>query len=675
MTGSHPVSDGAAGPPGIWRSGARTNFTIYSRRAAAMSLVLYRDADADAPFREIALHPPANRTSFFWHVAVDNLPTGTLYNWRITAPGPDGHVVEQEVLDPFAPAVSLTRWQRSSWHAGAPLGMRGVVVADDSPPRPAPIGLQGAVIYELHVRGFTRHPSSGVSAPGTWSGLVEKIPYLKDLGITHVQLMPVAAFDEQDVPPSVASRGLRNFWGYSPIGLTAPHPGHASDTDPHLHRREFLAMVQAFHAAGIGVLLDVVLNHTAEGGADGPTLNFKALMPDEFYHHDGSRLADYTGCGNTINANNPLVTNMLVQALRSWSEQFHVDGFRFDLASIFVRGTDGLPLAAPPAPWAIEAALPGLALIAEPWDAAGLYHVGRFPGAGWSEWNGRYRDTLRRFLRGEPGTAGEMATCIAGSSDLYLATDRRPIHSINFVTAHDGFTLNDLVSYSTKHNEANGEDNRDGSDHNLSWNCGTEGDTLDEPTRQLRSRQARNAIALLLLSQGVPMLLAGDEVLRTQNGNNNAWCQDNETSWFDWRLTETNGDMLHFVRQMIALRRRHPSLARRSFLTGEPGARGLRDIAWHGPRADESPFGATSRFLGFTLAGLDPEEEDLHVLANMSDRGESVELPTIAGRQWHLAVDTAREAPHDICPPDGQSAWTARRYLCQPHSVVVLEAR
>ena len=313
-------------------------------------------------------------------MAVEELPAGTHYNWRVTQRDADGRETDLEVLDPFARAVSTGRWQRPAWRPGAPLGMRGVVTPPADAPRPAPIGLEGAVIYELHVGGFTRHPSSGVRQPGTFSGLIEKIPYLRDLGVTHVQLLPVAAFDEQDVPASVAALGLANYWGYSPVALASPHPGYAASPDPATHESEFRAMVQAFHAAGIGVLLDVVLNHTAEGGADGPVLNFKGLMPGEFYHRDGRDYRDYTGCGNTINTNHPLVTQMLVQTLRIWAEERHVDGFRFDLASVFVRGSDGAPLEQPPAPWAIEEALPGTPLIAEPWDAAGLYHVGNFPG-------------------------------------------------------------------------------------------------------------------------------------------------------------------------------------------------------------------------------------------------------------------------------------------------------
>lgn len=676
MPSSYAISTGLPGPLGASYSPASTNFAVYCREAVGMELLLYRTAADELPFQVVTLSPRVHRASFFWHVALAGLPAGTLYTWRVTGPAANGSGKPLEVLDPFARAISSARWNRAARVAGGPLGLRGVVMPIAAEPRPVPIGLDGAIIYELHVGGFTRHPSSGVLAPGTFSGLIEKIPYLKDLGITHVQLLPVAAFDEQDVPGPVAELGLRNYWGYSPLALASPHPGYAAHPEPARQVDEFRAMVRALHTAGIGVLLDVVLNHTAEGNADGPVLHYKGLSPKDFYHREGEAYRDYTGCGNTINANHPVVTQMLTQTLRIWAEEHHVDGFRFDLASVFVRGSDGAPLEQPPCPWAIEEALPGSALIAEPWDAAGLYHVGSFPGHAFSEWNGRYRDALRRFLRGDAGLTGEIATCLAGSSDLYQKSDRRPVHSVNYITCHDGFTLNDLVSYEDKHNEANGEENRDGWAHNQSWNCGTEGDTLDEATLRTRGQHARNAIALLLLSQGVPMLLAGDEVLRTQRGNNNAWCQDNETSWFDWRLTETNGDMLDFVRQMIALRRRHPTLSRRQFLTGEPDTeRGIPDIAWHGTSSAQTPWAAESRFVGFTLAGSQPEEEDLHVLINMSDRSESVDLPAIVGRRWHLAVDTAVESPDDIIARDAQTTWTAARYLCQPRSVVVLEAR
>jgi len=672
----YAISAGTPAPPGATYTPERTNFCVYSRDAVGMELLLYQDPAAAEPFQVITLTLPMHRHSFFWHVAVAELPAGTPYNWRVTLLD-DGGRQRLEVLDPLARAISTARWVRADWQSGGQLGMRGIVAPPTDRRRPPPVSLDGAIIYELHVGGFTRHPSAGVRHPGTFSGLIEKIPYLRDLGVTHVQLLPVAAFDEQDVPAPVAELGLGNYWGYSPVALASPHPGYATRPDSVAQIEEFREMVAAFHAAGIGVLLDVVLNHTAEGGADGPVLNFKGLMPNEFYQRSGAAYRDYTGCGNSISANHPVVTELLLRTLRIWTEERHVDGFRFDLASVFVRGTDGAPLEHPPFPWAIEEAMPGTVLIAEPWDAAGLHHVGSFPGHAWSEWNDRYRDTLRRVLRGEHGLTSDLATCLAGSSNLYQASDRRPASSINFITCHDGFTLNDLVSYGTKHNDANGEDNRDGWEHSLSWNCGTEGETLDEATNRLRNLYARNAMALLLLSQGVPMLLAGDEVLRTQRGNNNAWCQDNEISWFDWRLTETNGDMLNFVREMIALRRRHPALSRREFLTGEPDpASGIRDIVWHGVRLGQPPWADHSaRFLAFTLTSEDPEKEALHVLINMSDRSESVQLPENQDRRWHLAVDTAREPPDDVIARGDQVPWETPRYLSLPRSVVVLEAR
>ncbi len=664
-------------PLGATWTPSGTNFSAYSRAARAMALRLYRRPEDEQPFQVIPLDPRLNRSFFFWHVWVDGLPRGMRYNWQVTLD--DG---QHEVLDPFARAVDDRRWQRRAGvDAGA--GLRGIVIdVDDfrwcTARQPAKT-LEHAVIYELHVGGYTRHPSSGVRHPGTYAGLIEKIPYLRDLGITHVQLMPVAAFDTQDVPESVAARGLGNYWGYSPHSFCSPHPGYRADPDPAATPREFRAMVDALHQAGIGVILDVVMNHTAEGGTDGPVLNYKGLAPEFFYHRDGANYRDYTGCGNTINCNHPLVTHLLVRCLDRWVEEMRVDGFRFDLASVFTRGEDGAPMVNPPLPWAIEfsGTLAGLPLIAEAWDAAGLHQVGCFPGLAWSEWNGRYRDTVRRFVRGDAGLVGELATCMTGSSDLYQSGGRQTTSSINFITCHDGFTLADLVSHNERHNEANGEDNRDGYAHNLSWNCGTEGETLDPAINACRARQARNLMAILLLSQGVPMILAGDEVLRSQRGNNNAWCQDNEISWFDWRLTEQNGDMLRFVREMIALRQRHPTLRRLHFLTGdtEP-ARGMPDIRWHGARLDEAPWETPdARLLRYTLAGCEAGEEDLHVILNMAESERRLALPEITGRCWHLAVDTALAPPGDVVPRQAQRPRHAGHYTAAGRSVVVLESR
>lgn len=669
------------------------NFVLFSRHAVSVELILYEAANSVKPLQTIRLDPKLNRSFFFWHVFVAGLPVGAHYVWRVDGPDRTAETgfrfnSKKELVSPGATAVSDVLWSRGkaanaeddSCHS-----LRGVVAEqsfDWGDDKPFSGSLAGAVIYELHVGGFTRHSSSGVQHPGTFLGLIEKIPYLKALGITHVELLPVMAYDEQDVPPGVQARGLKNYWGYSTHSFFSPHPRYGIAPELGSQVSEFKALVKALHAAGIGVILDVVFNHTAEGGATGPTINFKGLANDIFYHLDpvDRRVYhDYTGCGNTVNCNHPLVTVFILRCLEYWVEEMHVDGFRFDLASVFTRGEDGLPLANPPLPWniAFSPALNDTALIAEAWDAAGLYHVGSFPGMRWAEWNGRYRDVMRRFLRGDPGIIGEVATCIAGSSDLYADDHRLPYNGINFVTCHDGFTLRDLVSYNEKRNGGNGEDNRDGCNNNLSWNCGIEGETEDPAVLVRRRRQAKNAMCLLMLSVGVPMLLSGDEVLRTQKGNNNAWCQDNELSWFDWSLVEHEQEMLRFVAALIALRRRHPSLNRKSFLTGGIVAkRNLPDITWHGTELLAPAWrDPTALFLAYTLAGLDDTEEDLHVLLNMSDESVQAPLPLIAGRMWHLAVDTARAAPNEVVGQSSQRMFDAPHYRVGGRSVAVFEAR
>ena len=654
----------------------------------SVELLLFEAPDAPEPFQVVALAPEANRTFHFWHVFVEGLPAGTCYAWRMDGPQDTEQTgrrfdPRKDLLDPWARAVSDTVWDRRSAADPAEAGHASLraLVTEVPPrlPRVEPRGLDGAVIYELHVGGFTRHPSSGVEHPGTFAGLIEKIPYLRELGVTHVELMPVMAFDAQDVPPSAAARGLRNYWGYSTHSFWSPHPGYCREPARAAH--EFRALTDALHAAGIGVLLDVVFNHTAEAGASGPVINFKGLANDVVYMLDPAdrrRYRDFTGCGNTVSCNHPLVTTFIVRCLEYWVERLGVDGFRFDLASVFARDARGDVIADPPLPWAIESSpiLARAPMIAEAWDAAGLYQVGGFPGMAWAEWNGRYRDAVRRFVRGDPWTAGEVATRIAGSADLY-GDGRLPGSSINYVTCHDGFTLHDLVSYDRKHNEANGEENRDGSDDNISWNCGVEGETTDPSVLALRRRQARNHLAILMLSRGVPMILAGDEVLRSQGGNNNAYCQDNALSWFDWALTEHNRDMLRFVRELIALRRRHPCLTANRFFTGAPvPGRELPDISWHGIRLEEQPWQeAPGRLLRFTMAGLEPGEEDLHAILNMSDQAAEVALPAIPSRRWHLALDTSRLPPADILARDRQEPHPGSAYSIPARSVAVLEAR
>lgn len=675
-------------PAGATVTDGGVNFSIFTRHGQSASLLLFERDDDPEPVQTIELDPVDNRTFFFWHVFVVGAGPGLLYTWRIGPGETEPHAArvnpERQLLDPWARVVSTTHWNRADAISGRNphTAIRGVVEHDsydweDDAPVNHP--LRDAIIYELHVGGFTRHPSSGVAMPGTFRGLIEKIPYLKTLGVTDVELLPVAVFDEQDVPPATAELGLQNFWGYSPIGFFALHPGYAHDVDA---RSEFRDLVKALHQADIGVILDVVFNHTAEGGADGPVFGLKGLANDIYYHleaDDRRRYRDYTGCGNTINANHPVVAQLLQQCVDYWAREMHVDGFRFDLASALARGEDGKPMEHAPVLWNIEFS-PTLAdthLIAEAWDAAGAHQLGNFPGFRWAEWNGDYRDVVRRFVAGEPGLIGPLATRLAGSGDLFAGSGGLPINSINFVTCHDGFTLHDLVSYQHKHNEDNGEDNRDGTDANYGWNCGHEGPTDDPDIVALRERQVRNFFSVLLLSQGVPMLLAGDEMLRTQHGNNNAWCQDNEISWIDWALLERNADAVRFAREMIALRKRHASLRRDRFLTGERGGDSDRpDIAWHGPSLEPPNWNdPEARMLGFTLAPANGASESLHVVLNMDAQPVRCSLPTINGSDWHIAVDTAARAPHDIVPPQHQERLGSAEVVVQERSVVVLEGR
>ena len=687
---THP---GSRYPAGATPDGKGTNFSIFSRHATHVELLLYEKVDSPAPFQTIVLDPEINRTFFSWHVYVVGLPCGTNYTWRVD--GPD-HTPwsgfrfdpKKELLDPWALAVTDLLWDRqAASQDGESNGrsMRAMVVEDDydwEGDQPLNHSLNKAIIYELHVGGFTRDPSSKVQQPGTFAGLIEKIPYLKALGVNYVELMPVMAFDVQDIPAGPAGLGLENYWGYSTHSFYSPHPGYCVSPEQGTHHREFRDLVKALHKAGIGVILDVVFNHTAEGGSDGPTLNFKGLGNEIFYHldpRDRSRYVDYTGCGNTVNSNHPLVTRFTVECLEYWVQECHVDGFRFDLASALARGEDGKPMYHAPVLWSIELSdvLARTRIIAEAWDAGGLYQVGGFPGFRWAEWNGRYRDVIRRFVHGEGGLVNEVATRIAGSSDLYQESGRLPINSINFVTCHDGFTLNDLVSYNEKHNEANGEENRDGHNENLSWNCGVEGETQDPAVNALRRQQARNFVAIVLLSQGVPMLLAGDEVLRTQRGNNNAYCQNNALGWFDWSLLERNSDMLRFVTAMIAFRKRHPCLMRRRFMSGaERQGHRLPDVTWHGiglgsPLWDDPE----ARVLAYTLGAVREEEEDLHVMLNMSESEVELALPRLSGRSWYRAIDTSKPSPADILDPASQSPQREDSYVARPRSVAVLESR
>jgi len=676
------VRAGAWQPLGATADADGVNFAIFSPRATRVWLRLYRfPADAE-PIAEIELDASVHRTYGFWHVFVVGARAGWLYTWRADGPNEPKEGLRfdarRELLDPWARLVDDAVWDRAAAKAGDPgSALRAQIASADGydweGDEPLKRPLDGAVIYELHVGGFTKHPSSGVASPGTFRGVVEKIPYLKSLGVTDVELLPVFAFDTQDVPPATAALGLRNFWGYCPVSFFAPHAAYAGNGDP---RRAFRDMVKALHAEGIGVILDVVLNHTAEGAEHGPVIGYKGLVNELAYildPTDRSKYFDFTGCGNTVNSNQALVAQWLVEALRFWVVEMHVDGFRFDLAAVLSRDEAGKPLAHAPVIAAIEfaPALERTHLIAEAWDTGGLYQVGSFPGFRWAEWNGRYRDAVRRFLRGDPGHLGELATRIAGSSDLYAWAGKTPQNGINFVTCHDGFTLLDLVSYDRKHNEANGEHNRDGSDHNLSWNSGLEGATDDAAIQRLRAQRARNFMALLLLSQGVPMLTAGDEVLRTQGGNNNAYCQDNDVSWLDWSFAPAARAMLRFTRELIALRKRHPSLQRKRFLNGSSGILPA-DVHWYGEGLDPPNWDdPDARVLCFTLPGVAPREPALHVMINMARTARSLPLPEAATRGWRRLADTTLVEPDDVVPAG--VAVSGDHYRLGPYGIAIFE--
>ncbi|MEA2717868.1 MAG: isoamylase [Actinomycetota bacterium] len=687
---SFVVSAGHSQPLGAVCRGGGVNFSVYSEHATAVQLLLFASDDAIEPEQIVTLDPEDNHSFHFWHCHVAGAAAGQLYAYRMAGPADVSASglrfnPNKVLLDPYALGNVNSLWDRVA--ACGPddnvaTSMRSVVIDPDDydweGDQPLSTPLADTVVYEMHVRGFTRSPSSGVAAPGTFAGVVDKIPYLQSLGVTAVELLPIYDFDETDVLRTTADgTPLRNYWGYDPIAYFAPHSAYCTAPGQGSHLVEFNDMVKALHRAGIEVILDVVYNHTGEGNHRGPTISFRGQANEAYYHlvdEDKQYYEDYSGCGNTLNANHPVVTKMIIESLEYWVTEHHVDGFRFDLGSVLSRGTDGTPMAVPPVLWNIELSrvLSETKVIAEAWDARGLYQVGNFPGERWSEWNGPYRDDVRRFVRGEPGLAAPLARRIAGSEDLFGPEGELPTNSINFVTCHDGFTLNDLVSYNSKHNAANGEDNRDGSDNNESWNCGVEGPTDDPFVESLREQQIKNFATILLVSRGVPMLVAGDECRRSQGGNNNAYCQDNEISWLDWALTEKHADLVRFFRQMIGLRKRFPTLRQDRFYTGAVGARGLPDIAWHGVRLGQPGWNdPMCRVLSFTLAGIH-DEPDLHVILNMYDLGLDFELPPIEGRRWARAVDTARPSPDDILDPGSEVPVEGDTYNARGRSAVIL---
>ena len=684
------VSAGRPHPLGAVPDSEGVNFSVFSENATSVELLLFDAHDDLQPVQQIRFDDDTNRTFHFWHMYVKGLRPGAHYAYRVAGPD-DLHGrgfrfnPNKVLIDPYARGNTHTLWDRGaacSPEDNVATSMRSVVVDladyDWEGDRPLNRPINDSVIYEMHVRGFTQSPTSRTRHPGTFAGVIEKIPYLKSLGVTAVELLPVCDFDETEIDkPGPLGRPLRNYWGYSTVSFFTPHHGYCVAPEEGAHIREFKDMVKALHRAGIEVILDMVFNHTSEGNHQGPTINFRGFENSIYYHlvpGDRQYYMDYSGCGNTVNCNHPVVDKLILECLSFWVQEMHVDGFRFDEGSILSRGPDGAPMAYPPAIWHIELAeaLADSKVIAEAWDAAGLYQIGYFPGYRWAEWNGRFRDDVRKFVRGDPGVVGAVASRVAGSSDLYQSRGHLPVNSVNFITCHDGFTLNDLVSYNNKHNDANGEGNRDGIDDNTSWNCGFEGVTEDENVQRLRERQIRNFGTILLLSQGVPMITAGDELRRTQLGNNNAYCQDSEISWFDWDTAGRNEAMFRFFKQLIAFRKRHSVLRRPRFFTGQVNERGLRDVAWHGCNLFQPGFNDPgSHVLAFTLGSFDGEA-DLHVMMNMDAQPLEFEVPEITGRSWNRAIDTSAASPYDIAEPGGEKPYPGGRCTVDHRSIVVL---
>jgi glycogen operon protein len=619
------------------------NFAVFSRHAERIELLIFEDAASAVPLCVFDLDPTHHRTGDIWHALLDGVQWGQAYAYRVHGPWSpeDGQRFDGKalLLDPYALAIAtpepgngrcLLVNRRFAWQGTS------------RPRRP----WSETVIYETHVRGLTIDPSANSAHPGTFLGIIDKIPYFRDLGVTALELMPVQEFDER-IPLS-RDTPLRNYWGYNPVAFFAPHRGYAVATGAGSLADEFKTMVRALHRTGIEIILDVVFNHTAEGNASGPLFNFRGLDNAIYYllSEDKREYQNFSGCGNTVNCNHPVVRDYIIDCLRYWATEMQVDGFRFDLASILGRDEEGRLAANPPLLESIaeNPILRDVKLIAEAWDAGGAYQVGSFPGQRWAEWNGRFRDDVRRFWRGDAGMTGALASRLCGSADLYQKSGKEPVNSVNFVACHDGFTLADAVSYAGKHNEANGEDNRDGAAENFSANYGIEGPTDDPEIERTRLRQIKNMTATLLLSRGVPMILGGDEFRRTQLGNNNAYCQDNEVSWYDWRLAEHNRELLRFVRSLIEFRKHHPVLRAETFYSE-------KDLRWFGPGGRLPDWDGPTRALGCLVRPPMREAVNAGALCLLFNAGETPAeflLPGTPAGPWRISIDTGNPAPDDV---------------------------
>jgi len=677
---------GRSSPIGATVFQGGVNFSLYSRNATGVELVFFDREDDARPSRVIPIDPVTSRISHYWYTFVPDIKPGQLYGYRVEGPFDPANGMRFDpfkiLLDPYGRGVVVPR--NYSRHAASVEGdnaataMKSVVVDPDAYDWEGDVPLCGAasrtIIYEMHVRGFTRHPSSGLpeQTRGTYAGLIEKIPYLRELGITAVELLPVFQFDAQDAPV-----GLTNYWGYAPVSFFAPHQAYSSRQDPLGPVDEFRDMVKALHRAGIGIVLDVVFNHTGEGNQLGATVSFRGIENSTYYilEKDRSFYSNYSGTGNTLNGNHPIVRRMILDSLRYWVEEMHVDGFRFDLAPILERDESGNLMPNPPVLWDIDSdpALAGTKLIAEVWDATGLYQVGSFLGDSWREWNGRFRDDVRSFFRGDEGTVASLADRLLGSPQIYAHEERDPEESVNFVTCHDGFTLNDLVSYNQKHNEANGENNRDGANDNRSSNWGLEGPTGNLEIEKLRNRQVKNFYTVTMLSLGLPMILMGDEVRRTQQGNNNAYCQDNEISWFDWTLLDKHADVLRFVRLLCQRR----LLMNQNFDERYANLSQLLRMAertWHGVKLGQPDWSNSSHSLALQA---DARSQNLLLYLILNEYWEPLEFelpPATSENPWRRWIDTSLDSPADIAEWHTALPVTTRSYTAGPRSVIVLYA-
>ncbi|MFW5826806.1 MAG: glycogen debranching protein GlgX [Alkalispirochaeta sp.] len=706
------VSTGKAYPLGATVLAGRVRFSLVSRNATRVWLQLYDIPEAVHPSHEFELHPEQHRTGDVWHIEISGIGPGTLYLFRVDGPfAPEKGLrfnANRPLLDPYARAVTGSfQWDLSralAYNPASPMrdlsfreeeGAAGVpkcIVIDDTfdwkGDRPLNYPLQESIIYEAHVRGLSRHHSADVKHPGTYRGVIEMIPYLKELGITSLELLPVHEFDEGEYHRTnpITGERLTNYWGYNTLAFFAPKAGYAADGTLGEQVTEFKEMVRELHAAGIEVILDVVFNHSGEGNELGPTVSFRGIDNTTYYMLDENPryYRNFSGTGNTLNCNNPIMRTFIIDALHYWVVEMHVDGFRFDLGSILGRDHQGNLLERAPIIERIaeDPVLVNTKIIAEAWDAGGAYQVGAFPGR-WAEWNDRFRDDVRRFWRGDRGLVGALATRFAGSSDLYDSNGRKPFHSINFVTSHDGFTLRDLVSYNRKHNDANGEANRDGHNANFSFNYGVEGETSDPQIDGIRRRQMKNYLATLLLSLGTPMLLSGDEFGRTQRGNNNAYCQDNRISWNDYRLGTEYGEIFRFTRMLIALRQRHHVFTRSEFYTGRDNNKNLRpDIQWFDAEGGPLEWSSASCCLAVYIDGTEAgapgsrDDDDFFIAFNSGYRARRFVVPDAGeDRRWLEVIDTAaappddfRDAGHEVpISPEG-------RVMIEAQSLVVLRA-